>query len=85
MCNTVRSVNTHLIFCWFQVNGTSLLGATHMEAVRSLRSVGDRLSLVVCEGYDVSKVEAMLQGGLTNPLVAARDSLGAPSEEDNHS
>lgn len=49
-----------------------------MEAVRSLRSVGDRLSLVVADGYDVSKVEAML-GVIANPL-AAGDSLGSPDE-----
>ncbi|XP_028404965.1 protein scribble homolog isoform X2 [Dendronephthya gigantea] len=61
-----------------EVNGTSLLGATHMEAVRSLRSVGDRLSLVVADGYDVSKVEAMV-GVISNPL-AAGDSLSSPDE-----
>ena len=49
-----------------------------MEAVRSLRSVGDRLSLVVADGYDVSKVEAMV-GVIANPLAAA-DSLGSPDE-----
>lgn len=49
-----------------------------MEAVRSLRSVGDRLSLVVADGYDVSKVEAMV-GVIANPLVAA-DSLSSPDE-----
>lgn len=50
-----------------------------MEAVRSLRSVDDRLSLVVCDGYDVSKVEAMFGGVIANPL-AAGDSLGSPDE-----
>ncbi len=60
------------------MNGTSLLGATHTEAVRSLRSVGDRLSLVVADGYDVSKVEAMA-GVIANPLAAA-DSLSSPDE-----
>ncbi|CAB3986484.1 scribble homolog isoform X1, partial [Paramuricea clavata] len=61
-----------------EVNSTSLLGATHMEAVRSLRSVGDSLSLVVADGYDVSKVEAMV-GVIANPL-AAGESIGSPDE-----
>jgi len=33
-----------------QVNGASLLGATHQEAVSALRSCGDRIQLVVCKG-----------------------------------
>ena len=49
-----------------------------MEAVRSLRNIGDRLSLVVADGYDVSKVEAMV-GVIANPLAAA-ESLGSPDE-----
>jgi hypothetical protein len=49
-----------------------------MEAVRSLRSVGDRLSLVVADGYDVSKVEAMV-GVIANPLAEA-ESIGSPDE-----
>lgn len=35
-----------------EVNGQSLLGATHQEAVRALRSVGDRLVIMVCEGQE---------------------------------
>lgn len=49
-----------------------------MEAVRSLRSVGDRLALVVADGYDVSKLEELV-GVIANPLAAA-DSLGSPDE-----
>ena len=37
-----------------EVNGQSLLGATHEEAVKALRSAGDRLNLLVCDGYDLS-------------------------------
>ena len=37
-----------------QVNGQSLLGATHEEAVKALRSVGEKLALMVCDGYDPS-------------------------------
>lgn len=34
------------------MNGTSLLGSTHQEAVRALRSVGDTMNIMVCDGYD---------------------------------
>ncbi|KAK6167504.1 hypothetical protein SNE40_021512 [Patella caerulea] len=35
-----------------EVNGQSLLGATHQEAVRALRSVGEKMSIMVCDGFD---------------------------------
>lgn len=41
-----------------EVNGTSLLGATHLEAVRSLRGIGENLSLLVCDGFDPSEIPA---------------------------
>lgn len=37
-----------------EVNGASLLGATHQEAVNSLRASGNELHLVVCKGYEKS-------------------------------
>ena len=37
-----------------EVNGVSLLGATHQEAVEALRSSGGELNLVVCKGYEKS-------------------------------
>lgn len=43
-----------------EVNGMSLLGASHQEAVDSLRAAGNTLYLVVCKGYDKS--------GPVNPL-----------------
>lgn len=33
-----------------EVNGISLLGATHQEAVTALRNTGDEIRLVVCKG-----------------------------------
>lgn len=33
-----------------EVNGISLLGATHTEAVTALRTAGDEIRLVVCKG-----------------------------------
>ncbi|CAL7934177.1 unnamed protein product [Xylocopa violacea] len=43
-----------------EVNGTSLLGATHQEAVNILRCSGNTITLVVCKGYDKSDVESVL-------------------------
>ncbi|XP_051162439.1 protein lap4 isoform X5 [Leptopilina boulardi] len=43
-----------------EVNGTSLLGVTHQEAVNILRSSGDSISLVVCKGYDKSEIENLI-------------------------
>ncbi|XP_049286596.1 protein lap4 isoform X8 [Anopheles funestus] len=37
-----------------EVNGLSLLGATHQEAVDALRASGNKLHLVVCKGYEKS-------------------------------
>ncbi|XP_062521128.1 protein scribble homolog isoform X3 [Corticium candelabrum] len=34
------------------VNGTSLVGVTHNDAVRVMRTVGNTLTIVVCDGYD---------------------------------
>ncbi|KAF5299202.1 hypothetical protein FQA39_LY02375 [Lamprigera yunnana] len=49
-----------------EVNGRSLLGATHQEAVNTLRSCGDVIQLIVCKGYDRFEVErAQAEGRLT--------------------
>ncbi|XP_041361778.1 protein scribble homolog [Gigantopelta aegis] len=37
-----------------EVNGQSLLGSTHQEAVRALRSVGEKMAIMVCDGYDAN-------------------------------
>jgi len=39
-----------------EVNGVSLLGASHIEAVKALRSSPDQLSIIVCNGYDPKEV-----------------------------
>lgn len=47
-----------------EVNGQSLLGATHQEAVESLRLGANRLNMVVCKGYDKSDlIHGMISGG----------------------
>lgn len=39
-----------------EVNGTSLLGATHQEAVNALREAGNHIQIIVCKGYDKSSL-----------------------------
>lgn len=47
-----------------EVNGQSLLGATHQEAVEGLRLSGNRLNMVVCKGYEKSDlIHGMISGG----------------------
>ena len=38
------------------MNGVSLLGASHVEAVRALRSAPEKLYITVCDGYDPNEV-----------------------------
>jgi len=46
-----------------EVNGISLLGATHQEAVNALRASGNELHLVVCKGYDKSDMVHSIGSG----------------------
>ncbi|KAJ8977705.1 hypothetical protein NQ317_005438, partial [Molorchus minor] len=46
-----------------EVNGKSLLGATHQEAVNALRSCGNVIHLVVCKGYDRGDLDKAVQEG----------------------
>ena len=39
-----------------EVNGISLLGASHLDAVKALRSSPDKVSITVCNGYDPKEV-----------------------------
>ncbi|EDV92644.1 GH18723 [Drosophila grimshawi] len=39
-----------------EVNGHSLLGASHQDAVNVLRTAGNEIQLVVCKGYDKSNL-----------------------------
>lgn len=58
-----------------EVNGTSLLGATHQEAVECLRMAANRLNLVVCKGFDKSDlIHGMVQGGSINSRLGSRAS-----------
>ena len=45
-----------------EVNNVSLLGATHVDAVRTLRTAGDHLNIIVCEGYNSSLTNSINEG-----------------------
>ncbi|XP_076655479.1 scribble planar cell polarity protein [Halictus rubicundus] len=60
-----------------EVNGTSLLGATHQEAVNILRCSGNTITLVVCKGYDKSEVEPLF------PVVDGRESKESKTSKDS--
>ncbi|XP_038051485.1 protein scribble homolog isoform X3 [Patiria miniata] len=65
-----RDGRLHIGMRILEVNGQSMLGARHGDAVRALRSAGDRIQLFVCDGYDHSEV-AFWQarpGVVGNPL-----------------
>uniref|UniRef100_A0A8C5SR83 Scribble planar cell polarity protein n=1 Tax=Laticauda laticaudata TaxID=8630 RepID=A0A8C5SR83_LATLA len=55
-----------------EVNQQSLLGMTHAEAVQVLRAVGDRLLVLVCEGFDPKAMAALevSPGIIANPFAA---------------
>ncbi|XP_066873754.1 protein scribble homolog isoform X3 [Kogia breviceps] len=67
-----------------EVNQQSLLGLTHGEAVQLLRSVGDTLTVLVCDGFDTSTPEVS-PGIIANPFAAGigrRNSLESISSID---
>ncbi|XP_046647495.1 protein lap4-like isoform X3 [Daphnia pulicaria] len=71
-----------------EVNGISLLGASHQESVNSLRTSGDVIHLLICDGYDAAEVERLQSEGVltreaksTSESVSSLDRIG---EEPNH-
>ena len=69
-------------FSWhcLQVNGQSLLGATHQEAVKALRGVVDKLSIMVCDGFDPNDLDPSLISTTTR-----NDSISSIDRDDEDS
>ncbi|XP_058515848.1 protein scribble homolog isoform X2 [Ochotona princeps] len=70
-----------------EVNQQSLLGLTHAEAVQLLRGVGDTLTVLVCDGFQVGSATALevSPGVIANPFAASlghRNSLDSVSSID---
>ena len=72
-----------------QVNSASLLGATHVDAVRALRTAGDNLAMVVADGYDPSLVEntnqedILFNPSLCEPSRFSPDSVSSATSGDS--
>ena len=52
--------NEGAVLC--QVNGQSLLGCSHQDAVNALRSIGSDLIISVCDGFDPSVLSSLEPG-----------------------
>ncbi|XP_076251165.1 scribble planar cell polarity protein isoform X5 [Rhynchophorus ferrugineus] len=70
-----------------EVNGKSLLGATHNEAVNALRNCGNVIRLIVCKGYDKSDIDRAVaegrlnRGGSVSSRSQSVSSLDVPDED----
>lgn len=62
-----RDGRLHVGLRLLEVNQQSLLGLTHAEAVQLLRSVGDTLTVLVCDGFDTSATTGLEVSGLPGP------------------
>jgi len=63
-----------------EVNGQSLLGATHQEAVNILRNAGDVIKLWVCHGFDPANLSTS-QDGETDELTKPQLTNGNSSPQ----
>lgn len=70
-----------------EVNGKSLLGATHQEAVNALRTCGNTISIIVCKGYDRADIDKAVaegritRGGSLSSRSQSVSSLDVPDED----
>eukprot|EP00092_Neocalanus_flemingeri_P034773 GFUD01037843.1.p1 GENE.GFUD01037843.1~~GFUD01037843.1.p1 ORF type:complete len:1576 (+),score=260.87 GFUD01037843.1:158-4885(+) len=63
-----------------EVNGQSLLGATHQEAVNILRNAGDEIKLLVCDGFNPLLVPNSEDTVMTNAVAEVKaDELNSSS------
>lgn len=68
-----------------EVNEVSLLGASHQDAVHSLRNAGNRIILLVCDGYDPSEVVTLTATNLLNNTNSSSNSnVTSPETPVNH-
>ena len=51
-----------------EVNGRTLLGVTHEEATAAMRTAGNSIHLLVCDGWNASEVVKAIQNGNNNDL-----------------
>ena len=58
-----------------EVNEHSLLGETHEEAVKIMRTAGSTIRLVVCDGYDAQLVQQLKAEGKLESSKSASQSV----------
>ena len=67
-----------------EVNGISLLGASHQDAVGSLRLAGNVIRLLVCDGYDAAEVERLMsEGKLIRESKSTSESVSSLDRDDD--
>ncbi|CAG2171001.1 unnamed protein product, partial [Oppiella nova] len=72
-----------------EVNETSLLGATHQESVHALRNAGNKIVLLVCDGYDTADTPQKRVSGVpetptpTSPTAKSFKSFASPDREED--
>ncbi|CAN7998785.1 unnamed protein product, partial [Ixodes hexagonus] len=63
-----------------EVNGRSLLGTTHQEAVNILRTAGDTIHLVLCDGYNAASSPSESPQGTSLKAAASVSSIDHEDE-----
>ena len=56
-----------------EVNAQSLLGASHMDAVRALRGVQEKLTVLVCDGFKPEDLENSMPVTKSEWLLSNKD------------
>ena len=65
------------------MNSQSLLGASHVDAVRALRTAGDNLTMVVADGYDTSEDDVLYNPAHGEPTRFSPDSASSATSGDS--
>jgi len=60
-----------------EVNGQSLLGAAHQEAVSVLRNAGDNIRMLVCDGFNPNIIGNIIGNNIPPHVSSNRDSMSA--------
>jgi hypothetical protein len=65
-----------------EVNGVSLLGASHVTAVNALRCAGNEIHLVVCQGFSREEVDKLTREGKLSRDRSQSQSVSSLDKED---
>lgn len=65
-----------------EVNGVSLLGASHVTAVNALRCAGNEIHLIVCQGFSREEVDKLTREGKLSRDRSQSQSVSSLDKED---